>query len=261
VIVGINIEGEFDHRWFLADEMKAHNDNDAEPETDAYGEPLEEHEVATGHPEPETFSPPDEPKVNFKLREDMAEVLSLAVAEALSQDGAIALAALMATLRQQVAGGYGSRSPLNIRTETWGPNAPDRDLDAIPWELAFENEVNGNGLPYGHLIGRLVDLRHPQYDPKQWTEIGRKRMVRALCAALNPEALRRAIEERFDRSAYFARIPSSRIQAILAAELGYSGGIPAPKSALVALAARLAADQGWLPPDLAYALPRQEQEG
>lgn len=266
VIVGINIEGEFDHRYFLAGEMKAHNDNEAEPETDAYGEPVGENDTKNDtQNDTKTTSPlaipEDEPKVNFKLREDMAEVLSLAVAEALSQDGAIALAALMATLRQQVAGGYGSRSPLNIKIETWGPNAPDPSLDAISWEWAFENEVNGNGLAYGHLIGRLVDLRYPQYDPKQWTEIGRKRMVRALCAALNPEALRLAIEERFDRSAYFARIPYAKISQILRDELGFSGSIAAQKGPVVALAARLAADQGWLPPDLAYALPRQEQEG
>jgi ParB/RepB/Spo0J family partition protein len=260
VIVGINLEGEFDHRWFLADEMKA-NDNEAEPETDAYGEPVGDDDEARDAKAyaPLAAVPDPEPKVNFKLREDMAEILSLAVAEAVSQDAAIALAALMATLRQQVAGGYGSRSPLNIKVETWGPNAPDPSLDAIPWEMAFEDEVNGQGLAYGHLIGRLVDLRHPQYDPKQWTEIGRKRMVRALCAALNPEALRRAIEERFDRSAYFARLPYARIHAILTAELGYSGSIPAQKAPVVALAARLAADQGWLPPDLAYALPEGDK--
>jgi ParB/RepB/Spo0J family partition protein len=254
VIVGMGNDGAFDYRHFMADEPEGDDDDD----DDEGGEPPE---VAAGHPEPEQSNPPrqppaPEPKVNFKLREDMAEILSLAVAEALSQDGAIALAALLATLRQQVAGGFGSRSPLAVKSEPWGPNAPDPMSDAIPWETAFADEVNGRGLDYGHLIGRLVDLRWPQYDPKQWTEIGRKRMTTALCAAVNPEALRAAIEERFDRAAYFGRLPAAKIQAMLAAELGHSGPMPSPKAALVALAARLAADKGWLPPEIAYALPR-----
>ena len=251
VIVGVDHGGEWDHHYFMADEAKRGDPEEGDGPEDYSPEPTTR---------PAASTPPIDPtevpvKVNFKLREDMAEILSLAVSEALSQAPKVAMAALLATLAQQVVGGYGSRSPLALRATLWGPNAPDPSGDAMAWEEAFQQQMGGDGFEADHLVACCVDLRHPQFDQKQWTDIGRKRMVRTLCAALDPEVLGRAIEERFDRSGYFARIPSARIQAILAADLGYSGAIPSPKGALVALAARLAADKGWLPPDLAYALP------
>lgn len=260
-IVTYDTYGQFDVRCFMADEMRRHDDGE-EPYDDGDGPGDYPPEPTT---RPAASTPPIDPtetpvKVNFKLREDLAEILSLAVSEALSNNPRAAYAALMATLAQQVVGGMGSRSPIAIKADPWGPNAPDVSRDAMGWEATFALQMTSDGYDLAHLVSACVDLRQPQFDPKQWTEIGRKRMVQSLCKALDPEELRRAIEERFDRSAYFARIPSSRIQAILAAELGYSGGIPAPKSALVALAARMAADQGWLPPDLAYALPSGDSD-
>ena len=202
VIVGMGNEGDFDYRHFMADEPKGDDEDDDEG---GDAEPTE----------PEAFRPPKlvvvdtlaeaiEPKVNFKLREDMAEILSLAVAEALLTHPEVAMAALMATLAQQVIGGFGSRSPIAITAHPWGPNAPDPDKEALAWEAVFhEQMLFADSYSIGHLVGGCVDLRWPQYDPKQWTEIGRKRMVQAFCSALNPDELRRAIEERFEPGGVF----------------------------------------------------------
>jgi ParB/RepB/Spo0J family partition protein len=253
VIVGYDAEGMFDHRYFLADELRSDEYEEAAPD-----EPPDEPEPK---PQIREVSPVEaEPKVNFALREDMAEILTLAVAEALSHDHRVAAAALMATLVQQVSGGPGSRSPLALKVEPWGPHRPDFEAPTLAWEKVFDEELNGGGYNLAHLVGCILDMRWQRFDPKQWTDIGRKRMTRALCDALPAEALQTAIEERFDREAYFARLSIPQIVAILASDLGHSGGATGPKAAIVALAARLAADQGWLPPELRVALFSAEGE-
>jgi ParB/RepB/Spo0J family partition protein len=255
VIVAYDAEGDFNHRYFMADELRSDEYEEAAPD-----EPLDEPE-----PKPQIRGvyppiPEAEPKVNFALREDMAEILTLAVAEALSHDHKVAAAALLATLVQQITGGFGSRSPLALKVEPWGPHAPDGSADTIAWEKVFEEELNGSGHNLAHLISCILDMRWQRFDPKQWTDIGRKRMTRALCDALPAEALQTAIEERFDREAYFARLSIAQIVAILASDLGHSGGATGPKAAIVSLAARLAAEKGWLPLELRIALFSPEAE-
>jgi ParB/RepB/Spo0J family partition protein len=247
VLVDIGGEGEIVFQWAML-----HADEYEEPGSDDDPDDgPDEHETATGHPEPETSSPPVG-KVNFALRADLAERLSRAIGDVISMQPIDAAAALFATIEQQVRGGFGSKSPIAIDASTWGPNQPDMGGPSIRWEKEFKRWIDMTTeamlVRAGELVGLMIDVRQERFDPKQWSDPDRFAMLSALAEALDPKALTDALLARFDPADYFSRLRHDKIQAIIR-EMGHLPANIGGKGANAALAARLAQEKQWMPPE------------
>jgi ParB family chromosome partitioning protein len=260
VLVDVEADGSVRRRYFVD-----------RPPRDVNDQPTEE-EFATGHGEPEEFSPerfesrklgePSEAReassvsasvepqrVNFALRERLSEILTIAVSRALARNPKVALAALLATIKGQIESPF-ARSPLRIKTNAWEGLAEGDDAD-VRWERNFIAALDTPDFMeqmLALLISKTIDLRHPKFDDRQWSERERKNMVDALRIFLPITA---DLYDLFDPQDYFTRLTIAQISDVLRSALNYSeGALPSGKAALVALAVAKAKEAKWLPMEL-----------
>ena len=260
VLVDVEADGSVRRRYFV----------DRPPPDQVDGEP-NEHEFATGHPEPEEFSPerfesrePIEPseareassvsasvepqRVNFALRERMSEILTVAISRALARNPKVALAALLATIKGQVASPF-ARSPLRIKTNAWEGLAPHTD-DDHRWERNFVAALDTPDFMeqmLALLISKTIDLRHPKFDDRQWSDRERKNMIGALRLFLS---ITDDLYDLFDPAEYFAKLTIAQISDVLRSELNYSLASNLSKDGMVKLATTKAKELKWLPGEL-----------
>jgi hypothetical protein len=107
------------------------------------------------------------------------------------------------------------------------------------------------------LVSKTIDLRHPKYDDRQWSDRERREMTRTLREALDIET---EIYDLFDPKDYFSRLTIAQISDVLRSELKSSSRLgenfvqsevlPSGKAGLVALAATRAKETKWLPEEL-----------
>jgi ParB family transcriptional regulator, chromosome partitioning protein len=189
------------------------------------------------------------PRVNFALRERLSEILTVAISRALARNPKVALAALLATIKGQVASPF-ARSPLRLKTDAWEGLAPPSD-DDHRWERNFIAALDTPEFMeqmLALLISKTIDLRHPKFDDRQWSERERKHMIDALRIFLPIEA---DIYDLFDPQDYFTRLTIAQISDVLRHSLNYSeGALPSGKAAMVALAVAKAKEAKWLPMEL-----------
>jgi ParB/RepB/Spo0J family partition protein len=259
VLVDVEADGSVWRRYFLdkppadvnapSEEESATGPADAEefsPERFESSEPREPSEAR----EASSVSASVEPqRVNFALRERLSEILTIAVSRGLARNPKVALAALLATIKGQIESPF-ARSPLRIETDAWEVLAKPDELDAR-WERNFIAALDTPEFMeqlLALLISKTIDLRHPKFDDRQWSERERKNMVDALRAALDLSA---DIYDLFDPQDYFTRLTIAQISDVLRHSLNYSeGSLPSGKAALVALAVARAKEAKWLPGEL-----------
>lgn len=262
VLVDVEADGSVRRRYFLD-----------RPPPDV-NEPSEE-EFATGHAEPEEFSPEREdssalgepsearergsvsasgepqatpPRINFALRERMSEILTVAVSRALARNPKVAMAALLATIKGQVESPF-ARSPLRIKTSAWEGLAKPDDSD-VRWERNFIAALDTPDFMeqmLALLISKTIDLRHPKYDDRQWSERERKAMIDALRIFL---PITDDLYDLFDPAEYFGKLTIAQISDVLRSELNYSLASALSKDGMVKLATEKAKELKWLPGEL-----------
>jgi ParB family transcriptional regulator, chromosome partitioning protein len=253
VMVDVEADGSIRRRYFVDKPIRG-DDKPAEEESEEFSperfesraprEPSEAREASS-------VSASVEPqRVNFALRERLSEILTVAVSRALVRRPEVAIAALIATLQGGIDSPF-ARSPLRIKTNAWdGVYKPAEDADPRWWrtfEAALATPEFSEKM-LALVVSKTIDLRHPKYDDRQWSERERKSMVDALRAALDLSA---DIYDLFDPQDYFTRLTIAQISDVLRSELNYSeGSLPGGKAALVALAAAKAKEIRWLPEEL-----------
>jgi ParB family transcriptional regulator, chromosome partitioning protein len=249
VLVDVEADGSVRRRYFVdkPQPSEVNPESEEEPEereeSSALGEPSEARE-------PSPVSASVEPqRVNFALRERLSEILTVAVSRAMAREPEVALAALLATLKGQIESPF-ARSPLRIRTSAWEGLAKPEDVDPR-WERNFTAALDTPEFMQqllALLISKTIDLRHPKYDDRQWSDRERKNMIDALRSRLSIEA---DVYDLFDPQDYFTRLTIAQISDALRSELNYSeGSLPSGKAALVALATARAKEAKWLPGEL-----------
>jgi ParB family transcriptional regulator, chromosome partitioning protein len=253
VMVDVEADGSIRRRYFVDKPIRG-DDKPAEEESEEFSperfessEPREPSEAR----EASSVSASVEPqRVNFALRERLSEILTVAVSRALVRRPEVAIAALIATLQGGIDSPF-ARSPLRIKTNAWdGVYKPAEDADPRWWrtfEAALATPEFSEKM-LALVVSKTIDLRHPKYDDRQWSERERKSMVDALRAALDLSA---DIYDLFDPQDYFTRLTIAQISDVLRSELNYSeGSLPGGKAALVAMAAAKAKEMKWLPIEL-----------
>jgi ParB family chromosome partitioning protein len=259
VLVDVEADGSIRRRYFVdrpPPEVNAEEEQGSE-ESSELGEPSEAREASpvSASVEPQA----SQPRINFALRERMSEILTVAVSRALIRTPRVAVAALIATLQVGIDSPF-SLSPLRIKTDPWdGVYKPAEDTDTRWWrtfEAALATTEFADRM-LGLLVSKTIDLRHPKYDDRQWSDRERREMTRTLRAALDIET---DIYDLFDPKDYFNRLTIAQISDVLRSELKSSSRLgenfvqsevlPTGKAGLVALAATRAKEAKWLPEEL-----------
>lgn len=257
VFVDVEADGSVRRRYFVDRPLQDVNAEEPEEreESGALGEPSEAREASP------VSASVDPPRVNFALRESLSEILTVALSRALARDPKVALAALLATIKGQIASPF-ARTPLRLKTNAWEGLAPATDEDHR-WERNFIAALDTPDFMeqmLGLLISKTIDLRHPRFDDRQWSDRERQNMIDALRAVLPITA---DLYDLFDPKDYFTRLTIAQISDVLRTELNYSEGVlPGAKAALVALASERAKEAKWLPSELReHGYPRSDQDG
>lgn len=256
VFVDVEADGSVRRRYFVDRPLQDVNAEEPEEreESSALGEPSEAREASP------VSASVDPPRVNFALRESLSEILTVALSRALARDPKVALAALLATIKGQIASPF-ARTPLRLKTNAWEGLAPSTDEDHR-WERNFIAALDTPDFMeqmLGLLISKTIDLRHPRFDDRQWSDRERQNMIDALRAVLPITA---DLYDLFDPKDYFTRLTIAQISDVLRTELNYSEGVlPGAKAALVALASERAKEAKWLPGELReHEYPRSDQD-
>ena len=95
----------------------------------------------------------------------------MAVSRALAKRPEVAIAALVATLKCEIGSPF-ANTPFRVETKAWDALAPEIEGD-YRWGRNFEAALDTPEFTMQMLavfVSKLIDLRHPRYDDRQWSD-------------------------------------------------------------------------------------------
>ena len=257
VVVEIGDDGEWEFETLQVLPAKADAPEAQDGDENEFGEDEAEDETVAAPDAPGASATPAEPadKVNWALRENVSEWLTLALSDALRVDAHVAVAALAASLHQAIRY-HGAGSPMRVETgHAWAALTGERGSgEAENWRNEFTRLVGktSEGLigALCEIAAKVIDVRTPRLDQRGYAYTqGREALLAAFAAELPTRSLSSAIDKHFDRESYFSRLTKDELNTALT-EMRVEGKRPAKKDALVKLAVVNAREKGWLPVDL-----------
>jgi ParB family chromosome partitioning protein len=221
---------------------------DAAPEDmpDDLGDSEDDAIPVGSHPpqEPETVdaAADDSPRISNALLESLTTTLTLAAQRALPADPSLALRAAVASLTADPW-----NNPIKISLHGHGANAKPRELGgSFAAKLAALAKLSD-----AELMKRFAALMAEALDLVSYNAGSDRSADEALRDALPAEPYLAAARDLFNAADYFSRAPKQIAETALA-EMGRPVMAGAKKSDLASMAAALAKEMGWLPPELRH---------